>query len=262
MQFISVNKSTMIITIAITILLLGVAVAEDSCDYGDVVQGDCPIENCCDLGYGRSPFALIFNKPKVYDIKNFCGNRRSILKGYCDTITDGGGWIVIQRRQDGSVDFNKNWVDYEDGFGSLTGEFWYGLRAIHCLTSRGQWELRIDYTSANEIKGYLSYNNFRVGPDTEQYPLTISGFEGVTTDPFSYNNRMKFTTRDRDNDQRSSDNCAVNGGTGIGGGWWYRACSYIYPNHLYNHINTIHFNGIWHDLVFIEIKIRPKNCII
>jgi len=94
-QLISLSKSTMIITIAITIFLLRVAVAEDSCDYGDVVQGDCPIENCCDLGYGRSPFALIFNKPKVYDIKNFCGNRRSILKGYCDTITDGGGWIVI-----------------------------------------------------------------------------------------------------------------------------------------------------------------------
>ena len=83
----------MIITIAITILLLGVAIAENNCDYGGVGQGDCPIENCCDLGYGRSPFALIVNKPKVYKIKNFGGNRRSIFKGYCDTITDGGVWI-------------------------------------------------------------------------------------------------------------------------------------------------------------------------
>jgi len=37
---------------------------------------------------------------------------------------------VVQRRQDGSLDFNKNWTEYEDGFGKLTGEFWYGLRAL------------------------------------------------------------------------------------------------------------------------------------
>ena len=66
----------MIIKIAIIVLLVGVAVAEDSCG---VVQGDCPIESCCDLGYGRSTFALIVNKPKVYNIQNFCQNRLSIL---------------------------------------------------------------------------------------------------------------------------------------------------------------------------------------
>ena len=33
---------------------------------------------------------------------------------------------VILRRQDGSVDFNKEWDEYKYGFGSLTGEFWAG----------------------------------------------------------------------------------------------------------------------------------------
>ena len=51
----------------------------------------------------------------------------SEVHGYCDTMTAGGGWLVIQRRKDGSEDFNRNWVEYEDGFGSLTGEFWYGF---------------------------------------------------------------------------------------------------------------------------------------
>ena len=51
---------------------------------------------------------------------------------------------MVQRRQDGSVDFNRTWVEYEDGFGKLTGEFWYGLRALHCLTGQGGWEMRMD----------------------------------------------------------------------------------------------------------------------
>ncbi|XP_065903993.1 fibrinogen C domain-containing protein 1-like [Dysidea avara] len=258
----------MIITTVVTLLLLGVVVADNTCNYGHVVQGDCPIDNCCNLGYGRSTFNFILNQPDIYKIKNFCGNRLSVYKGYCDTVTNGGGWLVIQRRKDGSVDFNRDWIDYEDGFGRLIGEFWYGLHSIHCLTNQGQWELRIDYTFTNGTKGYLSYSNFRVGPAKEQYPLTITGYDGVTTDPTMPSggqrsiNNMKFTTRDRDNDKgRGTFNCAINW-VGRSGGWWYNHCAYILPNHQYNHSNTILLNGQWHPLPFIEIKIRPKNCII
>ena len=58
--------------------------------------------------------------------------------------TDGGGWTVFQRRQDGSVDFYRNWTDYEDGFGNLTGEFWLGLGKINCLTKEQSNTLRVD----------------------------------------------------------------------------------------------------------------------
>ena len=117
------------------------------------------------------------------------------------------------------------------------------------MTSEGQWELRIDYTFLNGSKGYLSYSNFRVGPATELYPLTVSGFDrvNVTTDPFytidSHDywslNGSKFTTRDRDNDQWSSGNCAIGNAGPRAGGWWYNWCSALYINHVYNSTNTL-----------------------
>ena len=228
------------------------------------------INNCCDLGFRQSTFSEIVNKPKQHRMKNMCGNKYSTITNvYCDTVTAGGGWLVIQRRIDGSVDFNRYWSEYEEGFGNLpdddkdtTGEFWIGLRSLHCLTSQGQWELRIDYMFPNKTKGYLSYHYFRVGPASDDYQLSISGLSGNTTDPVSIKmlNGMKFTTRDRDNDNWPWYNCAVRHASGNAGGWWYNDCSHINPNHQYNHSHSVHLNGQWHSLPFIEIKIRPLNC--
>ena len=54
---------------------------------------------------------------------------------YCDQTRAGGGWTVIQKRLNGFVDFNRNWVDYKDGFGNfLIREYWLGLEKIHRLT--------------------------------------------------------------------------------------------------------------------------------
>ena len=177
-------------------------------------NNDQPIDNCCDLGYRQTQFSDIVNKPKVYKFKNFCNNCLSpITRGYCDTLTDRGGWLVVQRRKNGTDTFHRSWTEYEIGFGSLTGELWYGLRALHCLTRRGKWELRIDFTFSNGTKSYMHYNHFRVGSPTDNYTLSISEFIGITpTDPFTVYplNGQAFTTYDRDNDKWSG-NCAVDG---------------------------------------------------
>ena len=121
-------------------------------------------------------------------------------EAYCDTINGGGGWLVVQRRQDRSVDFNRGWGEYEDGFGKLTGEFWYGLRALHCLTGQGGWEMRMDINLANGTNTFLQYEQFKVASAKDKYKLTVGGFQGTTTDPMAYHNGMNFTATDSDND--------------------------------------------------------------
>src|SRR6218665_1999705 len=45
--------------------------------------------------------------------------------------------IVIMQRFDGSVNFNRNWVKYRNGFGNIRrGEFWLGNEKVHRLTSQ------------------------------------------------------------------------------------------------------------------------------
>ena len=170
---------------------------------------------------------------------------------------------MVQRRQDGSVDFNRIWGEYEDGFGKLTGEFWYGLRALHCLTGQGGWEMRMDIKLANGTNIFLQYEQFKVALAKDKYKLTVGGFQGTTTNPMAYHNGMYFTTKDNDNDHRHGSCAFGYGSEEPGGGWWYDSCwpGGIAPNMLYNgSYDMIFLNNNWHTLPFIEIKVRPHNC--
>ena len=76
------------------------------------VLAGCPKENtlidsCCYLGFNTS----VFNKRKsgLYTMVNFCGVKCYDAEVYCDTGNGGGGWLVVQRRQDGTVDFKRTW---------------------------------------------------------------------------------------------------------------------------------------------------------
>ena len=57
--------------------------------------------------------------------------------------TSGGGWTTIQRRKSGLVSFFRDWKQYQQGFGSIHGDFWLGNDHIHRL-SRRPTRLRVE----------------------------------------------------------------------------------------------------------------------
>ncbi|GFS04239.1 ficolin-1 [Elysia marginata] len=136
----------------------------------------------------------------------------------CDTRTDEGGWIVIQRRSTGDVDFYRDWVTYKKGFGALHTDFWLGLENIHAITSSGKYELRVDLKFQGQSK-YAVYNRFSLTGETKNYTITLGSYSGTAGDSLSYHNGMQFSTRDRDNDI-GSWHCAQR----RDGAWWYNSC--------------------------------------
>ena len=220
---------TQLIILTLSLLLVN---ADQYCDnfikQYNTFRNKCSLQNltitsCCDL-------RIVSSVSGVYKLNKGTFNSADV---YCDMNTTTGGWIAIQRnKKDSSVNFNKNWTDYEKGFGDLNTEFWYGLESMHCLTQKGQLEMRVDYQKNDKTWSYLHYNQFSVGSASEEYPLTVGGFTGVGTDYILsvssrfISNKMKFSTADNDNDKYSSGNCAYN----YKSGWWYNYCQSININ--------------------------------
>ncbi|XP_076989724.1 fibrinogen C domain-containing protein 1 [Tamandua tetradactyla] len=185
---------------------------------------------------------------------------------YCDMSTDGGGWTVFQRREDGSVNFFRGWEAYRDGFGKLTGEHWLGLKRLHALTAQAMYELHVDLEDFDNGTAYARYGSFGVGlfsvdPEEDGYPLTVADYSGTAGDSLLKHSGMKFTTKDRDSDH-SENNCAAF----YRGAWWYRNCHTSNLNGQYlrgahasyaDGVEWSSWTGWQYSLKFSEMKIRP-----
>uniref|UniRef100_A0A8C4X1E8 Fibrinogen C-terminal domain-containing protein n=1 Tax=Eptatretus burgeri TaxID=7764 RepID=A0A8C4X1E8_EPTBU len=151
------------------------------------------------------------------------------IRAWCDHDRDPGGWTVIQRREDGSINFDRPWKAYWRGFGSPRGENWLGLQAMHALTSKENQRLIIlleDWIGHHTV---AEYGSFRVGSEVENGKLHLGHYRGTAGDALGVHDGRPFSARNRDNDAFAG-NCA----TKQRGGWWYNACA------------QANLNGIWH----------------
>ncbi|XP_067825689.1 tenascin isoform X6 [Heptranchias perlo] len=187
------------------------------------------------------------------------GNRSDPLQVYCDMTTDGGGWMVFQRRENGNVDFFRNWKNYTNGFGNLTDEFWLGLENLHKITSQGHYQLRVDFRDEGD-SAYALYDRFLITDSRSRYKLHVGAYSGTAGDSLTYHHGRPFSTRDRDNDVAVT-NCALS----YKGAWWYKNCHRVNLNGKYgiqSHsqgVNWYHWKGHEHSIEFVEMKLRPQN---
>jgi len=172
---------------------------------------------------------------------------------------------VIQRRENGYVNFYRNWNEYKFGFGELDGDMWLGNELIYQLTKSSaapkKSELLINMRlTADPRVFYAKHDIFKLGDETSKYLLEVSGPSGnlyPSSGMLSYNN-TKFSTRDNDNDKSKVRNCAEE----YKGGWWFHNCyEYVYYNSVYklDEVNkgTIILN-VNRRGNFVEMKIRPR----
>ncbi|KAJ3603372.1 hypothetical protein NHX12_031114 [Muraenolepis orangiensis] len=202
---------------------------------------------------------------------------RPALEAKCDMETTGGGWTVFQRRQDGSLDFNRTWQEYTEGFGSAqAGELWLGNAALHALTSGGQHQLRMELEDWHQQRRQATYSIFKVASEAQRYRLTAREYSGDAGNALSYSKRYNhdgrsFSTADRDHDRYATGNCAQY----YGAGWWFDACLAAnlngrYYRGRYSGLTNGIYWGTWYMLTdgrtgerfsfkSVEMKTRPRG---
>ena len=72
-----------------------------------------------------------YTKSGKYKIKPYLNVTKTV---YCDQDTEGGGWTLFLRNAHGLVTFDKNWVEYKNGFGNVEHDFWLGNEFLYNVT--------------------------------------------------------------------------------------------------------------------------------
>ena len=186
--------------------------------------------------------------------------------------TDGGGWIVIQRRNAsmGWVNFTRGISDYEKGFGDLDGEFWIGLKVMHELTNQQNMRLKMRVWDDNGNTMNWNYGHFSIYNKNNRYAIYhLSGGQGDGSHD-TFGQRIDAHTQFQTYDYYNWNNC----GYIRQSGWWYyqgQCNSHSNPNgrHQPSGRCGIDQNGerlVWYTssgyrtYTYSEMKIRPQSC--
>ncbi|CAJ0967148.1 unnamed protein product [Ranitomeya imitator] len=208
-------------------------------------------------------------------------NTTEQVKTYCDMKNAGGGWTVIQKRFDGSVDFHRTWKEYKKGFGDPSGEYWLGNELVSQLTNLQRYVLKIQLKDWEGNEAYSLYDQFYLGTEAQKYradkvrqrrsrsvktrrrlhckkmgcagldrdahrirppAIHLKGYTGTAGKINSISQPgNEFSTKDADNDK-----CICKCSQMATGGWWFDACGPSNLNGMYYSLgqNTNKFNGI------------------
>ena len=220
------------------------------CDYTFLA----PMQDCLEFRQAG------YRKSGIYRLSGPGFNRPNVL---CDQTSQGWGWTILLRRQDGTVDFIQGWKSYKHGFGRLTGEFWLGNEIVHDLTkssvATNGSELLINMRIQGQTRNvFAKYGTFSDGDEASKYTLQIADVSGNAphlTGPRSfmgYHNGMKFSTYDNDNDAGSS-HCAQSKG-----GWWFGHCYITFLTEKFTNGLIWFSDGKLVKMQFVEMKFRRK----
>jgi len=152
-------------------------------------------------------------------VNNYCFLSSTVVLDNCIPL------LIQQNINDGSAIFNRSWAEYKLGFNDSSGNYWLGNELIHQLTVSRNFRLRIDLKPAVDTAQWYwaEYSSFVVQGEEANYKLIVGGFTGNTGhDALSNQNRMMFSTYDRDNDLSSGGNCAVQFPNRRG--FWFKRC--------------------------------------
>ncbi|KAM3932353.1 angiopoietin-2 [Leptodactylus fuscus] len=169
-------------------------------------------------------------------------NTTEQVKTYCDMKNGGGGWTIIQKRFDGSVDFHRTWKEYKKGFGDPSGEYWLGNEIVSQLTNLQRYVLKIQLKDWEGNEAYSLYDQFYLGTEAQKYRIHLKGYTGTAGKINSISQPgNEFSTKDADNDK-----CICKCSQMATGGWWFDACGPSNLNGMYYSLgqNTNKFNGI------------------
>ncbi|XP_035659562.1 uncharacterized protein LOC118404530 [Branchiostoma floridae] len=188
-----------------------------------------------------------------------------VTQVFCDMETEDGGWTVIQRRGNGTVDFYRTWEEYKAGFGSPHTEYWLGNELLHLLTDQGEYEMRIDLEDWVGMAVYAKYSTVYVSDEGNSYRIRLGEYSGDAGDGLRLGDRRRFSTKDKDHDRWEEGECAKYSK----GGWWFAWCTSANLNGVYRHtgpydgdLNGVYWypwKGTRYSLRKVSMKIRPKE---